>query len=466
MIGAPSKKESHTSRVWSALERVKIPGMAHDVVISYQTQDTSAAIAIRDSLEAADITCWMAPRDITAGSSWSTAIVQAIEQAKVLLLVGSANAFTSRQVARELERADSKQKIVIPVMLEPASLTGDFEYYLGRVQHFPAYPPPVDQHLKQLVMILRTMLSGRMPSAAPPTRTGPPTGDDLVALGRAISYDIREELSKVAVEGDAEVVSERRPGHTVNFIDLVCNRQARRTIASWQRRGHAIRLVGEDIAAAVAPATGEDIVVCLDGLDGTQHWLRGRNLYCTAMSIFVRRNGGAYQLRASLVHHSNGMLFVAREDKAAAYIDGQPEPLRADATGPSTVADAHVCTMARRPGHYQALLPLLEGGSPFSGLYLFGGNPVLVELPLARYDALFQADATAFNESQDLWDWLPGVHVAYRSGCTVLDTHGNPADVPAVADASFASGLSRFCYVVGRSAALASEMVAWLNRPR
>ena len=439
--------------------------MAHDVVISYQTQDTSAATAIRDSLEAAGITCWMAPRDITAGSAWSAAIVQAIAQAKVLLLVGSAHAFTSRQVARELERADSKEKIIVPVMLEPVSLTNDFEYYLGRVQHFPAYPPPLDDHLKQLVISLRSVLSGQIPSTTPPLRPDPPTDDDLVALGRAISYDIQDELSKVAVEGDTEVVSERLPGQTVNFIDLVCNRQARRTIASWQRRGYAIRLVGEDIAPAVAPSTGEDIVVCLDSLDGTQHWMRGRNLYCTAMSIFLKGNGGAYQLRTSLVHHSNGMLFVAREDKAAAYIDGQVKPLHADTTGPSTLAESHVCTIARRPGHYHALLPLLEGGSPFSGLYLFGGNPVLVELPLAHYDALFQPDAAIFNDSQDLWDWLPGIHIAYRSGCTVLDTHGNPADVPAIAAASFASGLSKFSYVVGRSAALASEVVAWLNRP-
>jgi len=345
-------------------------------------------------------------------------------------------------------------------MLEPASLTGDFEYYLGRVHHFSAYPPPVDDHLNKLVNTLRNVLSGGMRSAAPPTAPGPPTDDDLVALGRAISYDIREELSKVAVEGDAEVLSERRPGQTVNVIDLVCNRQARQTIASWQRRGHTIRLVGEDIAAAVAPSTGEDIVVCLDSLDGTQHWLRGRNLYCTAMSIFAKGNGGAYRLRASLVHHSNGMLFVAREDRSAAYIDGQTEPLRAHSTGSSTLAGAHVCTMARRPGHYQALLPLLEGGSPFSGMYLFGGNPVLVELPLARYDALFQPDAAIFNDSQDLWDWLPGIHVAYRSGCTVLNGHGHPVDVPAIADASFASGLSRFSYVVAGSEALARSLTA------
>jgi fructose-1,6-bisphosphatase/inositol monophosphatase family enzyme len=428
--------------------------MAHDVVISYQALDTLAAVVIRDSLEAGGIICWMAPRDITAGAAWSSAIVEAIAQAKVVLLVGSANAFASRQVARELERADSKHKTIIPVMLEPTSLYGDFEYYLGRLQHFLAYPPPVDQHLEHLVITLRTLLAGAMPPSTVAMRPGTPTGDDVVALGRAISHDIREELCKLVVEGDAEVVAERRPGQTVNIIDVVCNRQARQTIGAWQRRGYTIRLVGEDIAEAVAPATGEDIVVCLDGLDGTQHWLRGRNLYCTAMSIFLKGGGGAHRLCASLVHHSNGMLFVAREDKCAAYIDGRPEPLRADTAGPLTLAEAHVCTVARRPGHYEALVPLLAGGSPFSGLYLFGGNPVLVELPLAHYDALFQPDATILDENHDLWDWLPGIHVAYRSGCTILDVHGNLADVPAIADDNFASGRSTFSYVAGRSAGL------------
>lgn len=52
--------------------------MAHDVFVSYSSQDQPTALAVVNALESNGIRCWMAPRDIRAGDVWAQAIVEAI----------------------------------------------------------------------------------------------------------------------------------------------------------------------------------------------------------------------------------------------------------------------------------------------------------------------------------------------------------------------------------------------------
>ena len=48
--------------------------MAHDVFISYATQDKLQAGAVVAQLEANSIHCWIAPRDVRPGSDWGYSI--------------------------------------------------------------------------------------------------------------------------------------------------------------------------------------------------------------------------------------------------------------------------------------------------------------------------------------------------------------------------------------------------------
>ena len=56
-------------------------------------------------LEAAGLPCWIAPRDLSAGTQWGAGIVQAIETCETVLVVFSQAANDSPQVAREMELA-------------------------------------------------------------------------------------------------------------------------------------------------------------------------------------------------------------------------------------------------------------------------------------------------------------------------------------------------------------------------
>jgi TIR domain len=69
------------------------PPMAHDVFISYSSQDKPIADAICATLEQNAVRCWIVPRDIRPGADWGESIVHALAGSRVFVLVlsGSAN---------------------------------------------------------------------------------------------------------------------------------------------------------------------------------------------------------------------------------------------------------------------------------------------------------------------------------------------------------------------------------------
>src|SRR5215469_8133834 len=71
-------------------EANKAESMKNDVFVSYASQDAAAAEVIVAALEARGLKCFIAPRDIPAGMEWATAIIDAIFETKLFLLLFSA----------------------------------------------------------------------------------------------------------------------------------------------------------------------------------------------------------------------------------------------------------------------------------------------------------------------------------------------------------------------------------------
>src|SRR5882762_6868813 len=104
------------------------------VFISYASQDATLANSIAENLEHHGLRCWLAPRDVKPGTLYADAIVGAINEARALVLVLSANAVTSSHVSREVERAASKRKPMIAFRIDAAPLSRALEYFLGESQ--------------------------------------------------------------------------------------------------------------------------------------------------------------------------------------------------------------------------------------------------------------------------------------------------------------------------------------------
>ena len=105
--------------------------MKKQVFVSYSSPDKAKADAIREALEEENISCWIAPRDLSAGAQWGAGIVDAIKECEAVAVVFSDAANRSPQVAREMELAVSNRRPLIPIRVADAMPTDDMQYFLG-----------------------------------------------------------------------------------------------------------------------------------------------------------------------------------------------------------------------------------------------------------------------------------------------------------------------------------------------
>lgn len=119
--------------------------MKHDVFISYSSKNKTAADAICHLLEDNDIKCWMAPRDIPAGTEYGDLIDSAIKEAHVVVLVFSQSAAESQWVKGELNIAFEEQKVIIPYRIDPTPLSGQNRVILNQKHWIDAYPDYQDK---------------------------------------------------------------------------------------------------------------------------------------------------------------------------------------------------------------------------------------------------------------------------------------------------------------------------------
>jgi TIR domain-containing protein len=138
----------------------------HAVFISYSTEDQAIAEAVVAALEAEKVNCWIAPRDVQAGSPYSGQITQAIREARILLLILTERSNRSKHVLREVERAAHSQNHLLTFRVEPIAPGDDLAYFLGADQWVDGFRPlPPSQHFPVLVQHTRKLVQ---PTAAEP----------------------------------------------------------------------------------------------------------------------------------------------------------------------------------------------------------------------------------------------------------------------------------------------------------
>src|ERR1700722_14746844 len=116
--------------------------MAKEIFVSYSQPDRPCAFELVAQLEAGGVECWIAPRDITPAADWAAAIIEAISNARIMVLVFSASSNASPQVRREVERAAHKQVRILPFRIENVLPSQSLEYFLSAAHWLDAFPPP------------------------------------------------------------------------------------------------------------------------------------------------------------------------------------------------------------------------------------------------------------------------------------------------------------------------------------
>jgi hypothetical protein len=137
--------------------------MSIDVFISYPHQDKVVADAACAKLEAEGIRCWIAPRDVSPGTEWAAAIIDAIDNCRVMILIFSSSANGSKQVHREVQQAFDGGKPVVPVRIEDVTPEKSLRYYMGPVHWLDALTPPLEWHLQRLTQSVGALLRATEP---------------------------------------------------------------------------------------------------------------------------------------------------------------------------------------------------------------------------------------------------------------------------------------------------------------
>jgi TolB-like protein/Flp pilus assembly protein TadD len=196
------------------------------VFVSYASQDAAVAQSIVEHLEGHGLKCWIAPRDVKPGAQYADAIVRAINEAKALVLVMSGSAVDSAHVAREVERAASKRKPIIPFRVDSAPLNPELEYFLSNSQWIDAKAlgmPAALAKLKEAV---------GQGSASSPHQTVPqrPTrgvgrrvvlpGAIIIALGVLIAVGVYFSRSKQGAQAPAVAAITDKSIAVLPFVDM------------------------------------------------------------------------------------------------------------------------------------------------------------------------------------------------------------------------------------------------------
>ena len=143
--------------------------MTREVFVSYSQPDYACAMEMVERIEGEGINCWIAPRDIAPSADWAAEIIDAISNARVMILVFSASSNDSPQVRREVERAVHKNVSILPFRIESVVPSKSLEYFLSSQHWMDAFPPPREAHYARLCTYLRGQLAKTEPSrgAAP-----------------------------------------------------------------------------------------------------------------------------------------------------------------------------------------------------------------------------------------------------------------------------------------------------------
>lgn len=113
------------------------PDFNHDIFISYSSVDKRTAIHICQILEDNGLKCWIAPRDIIAGSDYAKLLESAILHAKAFVVICSKDSMKSRWVIGELNIAFNEGKKIIPIRIDDSELEGSFRLMINQLHIIP-----------------------------------------------------------------------------------------------------------------------------------------------------------------------------------------------------------------------------------------------------------------------------------------------------------------------------------------
>jgi TolB-like protein/Tfp pilus assembly protein PilF len=227
-----------------------------DVFISYSREDKDRVLDLAAQLRAAGVGVWIDQGGIDGAALWGEAIVNALDQAKVLLLMVSESAVRSHNVAKEVVLVSERKGAILPVLLEPTVIPPSLKYPLAGIQQIEYFGAAPRDQLQAIVRSLQKLgVAVAPPKPVSPAEDGPAAG----RAGLAAPVDAPAGPSVLAVlpfenlspDAETDYFSDGLTDELIARLSLVSEIELVSRWASMQYKGQRqdIRVIGNDLGA-------------------------------------------------------------------------------------------------------------------------------------------------------------------------------------------------------------------------
>lgn len=231
-----------------------------DVFVSYSREDKDRVLDLTAKLRAAGVPLWMDVSGIDGATLWGEEIVNALEKAKVLLLMVTESAVRSHNVTKEVVLASERKGHILPVHLEPTQIPPGLRYPLAGIQHIEFFRGDPDENLR---VILRSLERAGVPigtspregsaASTPDARDPKPAGPSAHGVEAAIEPGALAVLpfDNISPDSEADYFSDGLTEELIARLSLVNEIELVSRWASMQYKGakHDIKAIGRELGA-------------------------------------------------------------------------------------------------------------------------------------------------------------------------------------------------------------------------
>lgn len=143
------------------------------IFISFSSTDQRKAAAVCEALEQSGVKCWVSFRDVQPGENYQSAIVQALQSAKGMVLIFSSRTSLSQEVNKEMSLASAFKLSVIPLRIENTMPQGALHYELATrqwIDAFDRWESAIGELVRAIHSIAIPSIPGGAATMSPPVR--------------------------------------------------------------------------------------------------------------------------------------------------------------------------------------------------------------------------------------------------------------------------------------------------------
>ncbi len=141
-----------------------------EVFVSYSRSDKERVLELTGKLRSAGVSVWVDQSGIDAATMWGEQIVNALEGAKVLLLMVTESSVRSDNVAKEVVLVSERKGHILPVHLEPTHIPPSLKYQLAGIQHIEYFDRErSEENFKAILRSLERIGVRIAPAPTPPS---------------------------------------------------------------------------------------------------------------------------------------------------------------------------------------------------------------------------------------------------------------------------------------------------------